>query len=169
MAGVRRRQSTVYSFAEIFFSWIVNFLPLHWLTRARPPATDRGTIRWFMLTSINRAHYFPGNRQADAPPCRLFSGHNWFFFSTLSGSRLNHTDVFSSKRCLWCPPCERIKYRCWTPEHIIYLFAVLFYFKVQMCHLAYLCAAYTDVPLCLLLGMHSFQHLLKVWCSLLFI
>lgn len=141
------------------FSWVVNFLPLHWLTRACPPATDRGAIRWFMLTSINRAHYFSGNRQADAPPCRLFSGHHWFFFSTLSGSCLNHTDVFSSKRRLGCPPRERIKYGCWTPEQIIYLFAVVFNFEIQIWHLAYLCATYTR------LGVHSFHHLLTVWLS----
>lgn len=54
-----------------------------------------------------------------------------------------------------------IKRGCWTPEYI-YLFAVFFNSEVQTCHLAYLCAAYTDVSLSLLLGHASLHHSLKV-------
>lgn len=82
----------------------VFFLFTDWLW-GPATAADKGVIRWFMLTTINRAHYFPGNRQDDARPRLLFSGHNWFLLTTLSGSCLNHIDVCSSKWCLWCLAC----------------------------------------------------------------
>lgn len=121
LAQVRRHQCPAPSLPRLFLNHQLAASSLA-DSGPSPTAADRGVIRWFMLTTINRAHYFPGNRQDDGPACLLFPGHNWFFFATLSGSRLNHIDVSSSKWCLWCLVWWQIKYGSQNPEHATYPF-----------------------------------------------